>query len=134
MKNSSDTDQRLLKEMIACETGVWNALVAGDQQADNAALADDFIGIYPDGFAQKDDHLGQLAHGPTVISFALSNCRVRALGKDHALFMYRADFLRAGQADPQVMYVSSIWQRTPENWTNIFSQDTPAVGSNSVSD
>ncbi|MEM9107861.1 MAG: nuclear transport factor 2 family protein, partial [Pseudomonadota bacterium] len=66
----------LLSELEACETGVWEALVRGDKDADNAALHDDFLGVYPDGFSEKSDHVRQLDDGPSVKSFALTHCRV----------------------------------------------------------
>jgi hypothetical protein len=122
--NASDT---LLIQLTACETRVWNALIAGDQSADAAALHHQFLGVYPDGFAAKSDHADQLANGPTVTKFGLSERRVKPLGRDHALLSYRADFTRVAQNSPETMYVSSIWQRTATGWINIFSQDTPAA-------
>src|SRR5690606_14487082 len=59
----------LLAELIACETAVWQALVSGDAEADRAALAADFLGVYPDGFAGRDAHAAQLSGGPTVTGF-----------------------------------------------------------------
>ena len=113
---------------------MWEALVEGDADADAAALCDSFRGVYTDGFAGKSDHCGQLGSGPTVSSYRLSLLRARALGCDHALLSYRADFTRPGQRAPEAMFVSSIWQRQPRQgarhpaplWRNIFSQDTPA--------
>ena len=121
----SQTTTALLAALTACETAVWDALVRGDAAADAAALAGDFLGVYSDGFARKSDHVGQLANGPTVQSYTLSQCTARALGPVHALLCYRAQFLRPGQDTAEAMYVSSVWQRTDAGWINIFSQDTP---------
>ena len=118
----------LAAEIEACERAVWQALVAGDAAADAAALAADFLGLYPDGFAGRADHAGQLAQGPTVVRFALSGVQVRALGPDHALIAYRADYTRKGRDAVEAMYVSSIWRRAGAGWKNVFSQDTPATG------
>ncbi len=118
----------LLAELIACETAVWQALVSGDAEADRAALAADFLGVYPDGFAGRDAHAAQLSGGPTVTGFRLSDARLLPLGADHAILAYRADFRRTGRTDDEAMYVSSVWQRAPSGWVNIFSQDTPADG------
>ncbi len=104
---------------------MWNALVEGDQAADAAALDATFLGVYADGFAGKADHVGQLADGPTVRHFALSEITVRPLGQDHALIAYRAEFARVSSDTTEVMFVSSIWQRAGAGWVNIFSQDTP---------
>ena len=118
----------LLDELLACETAVWEALVTGDAAADAAALSADFLGVYPDGFAGKADHCGQLADGPTVARYRLTEAQVKPLGADHALLAYRARYVRVGRAEEEEMYVSSIWQRDGTGWVNVFSQDTPATG------
>ncbi len=118
----------LLDEILACEIRVWDALVSGDAAADGTALADDFLGVYPDGFAGKDCHTGQLADGATVARFALSEARVMPLGPRHVLLAYHARYVRIGRDEPEGMYVSSIWRRDDGGWVNVFSQDTPATG------
>ncbi|MGI3184424.1 DUF4440 domain-containing protein [Nioella aestuarii] len=118
----------LLEELLACESRVWEALVTGDAKADSAALSEDFLGVYPDGFAAKDSHIGQLSDGPTVLRYRLSQMRVMPLGSDHALLAYRAEYTRVGRGESEVMFVSSIWRRDGAGWINIFSQDTPATG------
>lgn len=118
----------LAAEIEACERAVWQALVDGDAAADDAALAPDFLGVYSDGFAGRADHVGQLAAGPTVDAFDLSEVRVLPLGPDHALIAYAARFTRRGRPGAETMYVSSVWRRSGAGWRNIFSQDTPAAG------
>lgn len=118
----------LMDVLIACETAVWEALVAGDAAADAAALSADFLGIYPDGFAGRGAHVAQLSDGPTVARYHLSDARVIQMGPDHALLAYRASYSRVGWDASEEMFVSSIWQRCDAGWENIFSQDTPATG------
>ena len=118
----------LLDELLAYEIRVWEALMRGDAEADSAALSTDFLGVYPDGFAAKDAHTGQLSVGPTVLSYRLSQARVKPLGPDHALLAYHAAYTRTERGDSEEMYVSSIWQRDGAGWINVFSQDTPATG------
>ena len=127
MNSEQESDDKLLIELRLCETRVWEALVCGDRQADEAALDDGFLGVYSDGFAGKADHVQQLAHGPTMKSFELSDQRVMPLGDDHAVLSYRAEFQRMNCTEPEAMYVSSIWRRSKQGWINIFSQDTPAL-------
>ncbi len=118
----------LLDELLACETRVWEALVTGDAGADAAALSVDFLGVYPDGFAAKESHTGQLSDGPTVLRYHLSEAQVKPLGPDHALLAYRAAYTRVGHENSEEMFVSSIWRRKGAGWINVFSQDTPATG------
>ncbi|MBE2275681.1 MAG: nuclear transport factor 2 family protein [Rhodobacteraceae bacterium] len=118
----------LAAEIEACERAVWQALIDGDVAADHAALAADFLGVYPDGFAGRGAHADQLSAGPTLAGFVLSDLRVRQLGPDHALISYLACYNRSGRDGSEAMYVSSIWQCHAAGWQNIFSQDTPATG------
>ncbi|MFY0660126.1 MAG: nuclear transport factor 2 family protein [Shimia sp.] len=118
-----------LKEtLLALETRVWDALVTGDGDADGALLSEDFIGVYPDGIAGKDAHTGQLDSGATVADYRLSEVQVRATGADSGLLIYRADYLRVGKTDWEVMLVSSLWEKRNGAWMNSFSQDTPLTG------
>lgn len=122
----ANKDKDLRRELEQCETKVWDALVAGDMDADAAALHEDFLGVYSSGFSPKADHVNQLKDGPTVKSYNLFELRARPLGNGHALLSYRAEFTRAQCDVSETMYVSSIWQHTAKGWINIFSQDTPA--------
>lgn len=115
----------LLDQILERERAVWDALVAGDAAADRALLAPGFLGVYPTGFAGREDHAGQLAAGPTVRSYRFSQARVLALGVDHVLLAYRAEYRRTGCDRVEGMYVSSLWQRAGQGWVNLFSQDTP---------
>ncbi|MFV1463950.1 MULTISPECIES: DUF4440 domain-containing protein [unclassified Phaeobacter] len=121
----------LLEQLLAAETAVWTALQRGDVAADRAALHPQFLGVYPSGFAGRDDHCEQLANGPTVAWFKLEQARVLSLAPDCALLAYRATYARpdqtGGDAEAAAMYVSSIWQRVDAVWINIFSQDTEAL-------
>lgn len=114
----------LQADLIAHERRVWDALVAGDADADAQLLDDSFLGIYPDGFATKADHMAQLANGPSIARYALSDLRSRSLGAQHAVLSYRADFTRTGQTEGEAMYVTSIWEQWCGGWINILSQDT----------
>ncbi|MEM9785129.1 MAG: nuclear transport factor 2 family protein [Pseudomonadota bacterium] len=117
------SESTLLDELAQCETAVWQALVDGHAAADASALHDRFLGVYPSGFADKAAHVGQLADGPTIARFALSDLR---LGPDHALLSYHARFCRPHGKDEE-MYVSSVWMRSDTGWRNLFSQDTPVA-------
>ncbi|WP_245890717.1 nuclear transport factor 2 family protein [Albidovulum aquaemixtae] len=117
-----------MREILACERHVWDALVAGDATADDAALHDGFLGVYPDGFSDKAGHVAQLADGPKVRSYELTDLRLMRFGDEHVLLAYHARFTRTLSHEREEMFVSSVWRRVPDGWINLFSQDTPATG------
>jgi hypothetical protein len=123
----SDMD---LATFVELETRVWDALRRGDADEDARLLADDFLGVYPSGFADRSDHVGQLANGPTVAEFALHEARLMVLSDDNVMLAYRAEYRRihAGVPGPlESMYITSLWSRRDGNWRNVFSQDSPGV-------
>ena len=126
---SEQDNGKLLGDLLAHEERVWQALCDGDAAADSALLAEDFLGVYPDGFATRADHAAQLERGPSIIRFTLSEARALRLGAQHGLLSYRARFLRPGRPAEEEMYVTSVWEQRGAGWINLFSQDTPASGS-----
>jgi hypothetical protein len=116
-----------IDELIGLERTVWQALVDGDPAADESMLAEDFLGVYPSGFADRDEHAAQLNDGPTVAAYELHRARMVAVGEDALLLVYQADYRRPGAAgnESESMYVSSLWCRREGRWMNVFSQDTP---------
>lgn len=116
-----------LEEAIALESSVWNALVKGDAAADGAALAPDFLGVYPSGFATRQDHIDQVADGPSIARYTITDPKLDVIAPDAFLLSYKAEFSRASTPDdPEGMFVSSLWRRRAGAWVNTFSQDTPA--------
>jgi hypothetical protein len=125
MQNKTEAQAPTIAEILALERQVWQALVSGDADADAAVLLPEFLGVYPDGFAGREEHAGQLAGGPTVAGFTLSEARLLPVGADHVMLSYRAEFRRVDRRAAEAMYVSSLWQRNEDGWRNLFSQDTP---------
>lgn len=119
-----------IDDFLRLETQVWRALADGDAEADGRMLSDDFLGVYPTGFADRTDHVGQLTEGPTVATFALHDARMLVLSETAVMLAYRAEFERSASVDASerhsTMYVSSLWCCRDERWVNVFSQDTPA--------
>lgn len=119
----------LLADLIRLETQVWQALADGDAAADRRMLADDFLGVYPTGFADRKAHVEQLTDGPTIGSFALHDARMLTVSESAVILSYRAEFKRPtsnAASGLEEMYVSSLWCRRDGAWFNVFSQDTPA--------
>jgi hypothetical protein len=115
------------EHFVNLETAVWEALANGDGAADGRLLSDDFLGVYTVGFADRATHVAQLADGPTVSDYSLSDTRLMVLSDDMVLLAYRAEFRRPGEPEPESVLISSIWQERDSGWVNIFSQDTPAA-------
>lgn len=109
------------------ETKVWEALVSGDPDADRAMLSEDFLGVYPSGFSDRDQHAGQLSGGPTMTAFTLRDTRVHLVATDVVMLSYFAEYRTPGSDRSEGMYISSLWQRREGRWWNTFSQDTPAA-------
>ncbi|MDH3303512.1 MAG: nuclear transport factor 2 family protein [Acidimicrobiia bacterium] len=121
-----------LELALELERRVWRALCTGDRDLDQAMLSEDFLGVYPTGISDRAGHVDQLADGPTVRDFRLSEARLIQLTADeHVLLCYRADWRpprSPGETEPgpvEAMYISSIWSWRADGWINTFSQDTP---------
>ncbi len=112
---------------VDLESRVWDALVSGDATADRALLSSDFVGVYPTGFADRDDHAGMLTGGPTMAEFTIRHARLIEVSASTVMLCYRADFRRAGGTQTETMYISSLWAEREGRWVNTFSQDTPAA-------
>ena len=117
---------------VDLERQVWDALVAGDADADRALLADGFLGVYPSGFGDRAGHVALLADGPTVADYEIVEPRVVRVASDHVLVAYRARYRRPDRDAAEEMYVSSLWSLVERRWYNVFSQDTPLGDAGSV--
>ena len=117
---------------VDLESGVWQALVGGDAVADAAHLSADFVGVYPSGFAGRDEHGAQLSNGPTVAEYEIARARTLVVAPGHVMLMYLARYRRPGAPSFEEMYVSSLWSLRDGRWLNVFSQDTPVGDDDSV--
>lgn len=119
-----------VRRFVALESEVWEALVAGDPEADLRLLTDDFLGVYPHGFESRSDHAAHLGHGPIVADYRIDEARIHEIATGVVLLSYRARYrgVAAGTvSDEATMYITSIWRRDGGAWRNSFSQDTPAI-------
>jgi hypothetical protein len=122
---------------VALETQVWQALVRGDADADRALLTSDFVGVYATGFADRSMHAAQLADGPTVDSYSISDTRLVRVSATAVVLCYRADYRSVRDGRPgrdETMFVSSLWTEHDGQWLNGFSQDTHAASELGESD
>jgi hypothetical protein len=115
-----------LTHFVALERQVWQALMDGDASADRRLLSDDFVGVYPSGFANRDGHVAQFVSAPTVSVYRIEHARLIEVSDDRAMLCYLAVFQRPSDEVIHRMYVSSLWCERHGTWVNTFSQDTPA--------
>src|SRR5262249_38536441 len=119
-----------LSAFVELETQVWEALRGGNADADWQLLAEDFLGVYPTGFADRSAHVGELRDGPTVADYELHDARIKVVSQDDVLLAYRADcpaLVGGERGERESMYVSSLWSRREGTWVNVFSQDCPVA-------
>lgn len=111
---------------VDLESRVWDALARGDAAADRELLSSDFVGVYPTGFADRADHVGEVSDGPSVASYAIEDARLIEVSADAVMLCYRAEYQRPGREQGETMFISSLWVQRDGRWWNTFSQDTPA--------
>lgn len=110
---------------IGLESHVWDALANGDADADLELLSADFVGVYSTGFANRADHAGQLADGPSIASYSITEAKPIEVSTDAAMLCYRASYKRPHRSVGESMFISSLWLRKDGRWRNAFSQDSP---------
>jgi hypothetical protein len=111
--------------LVDLERTVWEALRRGDPDTDRELLAPQFLGVYPSGFGDRAEHVGQLDGGPTVEAYEIADARLLTVADGHVMLSYRASYRRPGSDAMESMYVSSLWSHVDGRWVNVFSQDTP---------
>jgi hypothetical protein len=121
-----------LAALLGLETQVWDAICRGDAEADGRLLSEDFVGVYPTGFAGRAAHVAALANGPTIAEYALHDARMIVITERDAMLCYRADYRVPGSDATASMYVSSLWSERDGEWVNTFSQDTSAAAHNDM--
>jgi hypothetical protein len=110
---------------VDLESGVWDTQVSGDQHAQLELLSADFLGVYPSGFANREEHAEQLSDGPITTSYSIVDARLIEVSGNSVLLCYRADHQPFGQDETESMYISSLWVERDDRWWNTFSQDSP---------
>jgi hypothetical protein len=118
--------ERSTQFFVDLESRVWDALVSGDADAEYELLSADFLGVYPAGFATRAEHADELSDGPITRSYSIEDARLIEVAEDAVLLCYRADHQPVGSAEPESMFISSLWVERDGRWWNTFSQDSPA--------
>ena len=119
--------ERSTQFFVGLESKVWDALVAGDADADRELLSEDFVGVYPTGFATRAEHAGELSDGPSMASYTITQARLIEVSATAVLLCYRADYRGADRTEHEAMFISSLWVDRDGRWWNTFSQDSTAT-------
>jgi len=119
--------ERSTQFFVDLESGVWEAMVSGDLDAERELLSADFLGVYPSGFATRAEHLAELADGPVTVSYTIVDARLIEVSADSVMLCSRADHQPVGRDEPESMYISSLWVERDGRWWNTFSQDSPTI-------
>jgi len=91
-------DTAMIEKFVDLETGVWEALLNGDGQADAALLSADFLGVYETGFSNRTEHAAMLGNGPIVLNYQIEDARLRVVTDKAVLLSYLACYTKP--ADP----------------------------------
>lgn len=110
---------------VDLESGVWDTQVSGDPHAQLELLSADFLGVYPSGFATREEHAEQLSDGPITTSYTIVDARLIEVSESSVLLCYRADHQPSGRDETETMFISSLWVERDGRWWNTFSQDSP---------
>lgn len=126
----AEASPQLAERIRKQEIGVWEALIKKNKAADQNLLAEDFVGVYKDGFGNRTQHVGQIDEEYEVTEYRLEDVRVLQISEDSAMIVYRATCRATGtwaNDCAQPMYISSLWMNRNTEWVNVFSQDTSAA-------
>jgi hypothetical protein len=110
---------------VDLESAVWDTQVSGDEHAQRELPSADFLGVYPSGFATREEHVEQLSDGPITTSYSIVDAKLIEVSENSVLLCYRADHQPFGRDETETMYISSLWVERDGRWWNTFSQDSP---------
>ena len=97
-----------------------------------ALLTFGIVGAQAGKAPQNDIIDTAVAAGPTVADYGISDARAFRVATDHVMLAYLARYRRPNDDITEAMYVSSLWSLIEGRWHNVFSQDTPVGGPDSV--
>ena len=112
--------------LLALKAAAIRANEKGDVSFYAEYLADDAIGVTPQGVFNKQQILAALKNGG-FLSSRVEDTRAFALSDDAGMVTYRAWFEIAGGA-PREVFVSTLYRRYVGGWKGVFYQQTPLPG------
>jgi len=119
-----DDDPEIEAILVALKAAAMCATEKGDADFYASYLADNAIGVTPQGVFNKQQILQGMKNGKTFKSSKIEGSRAVALGPDAGLVTYRATFVASGEP-PVEMFVSTLYRRYHDGWKGVFYQQTP---------
>jgi len=112
--------------LLALKAAAIRANEKGDVSFYAEYLADDAIGVTPQGVFDKQQILAALKSGGFK-STKVEDTRAFALSDDAGMVTYRAWF-EIGGAPAREVFVSTLYRRYVDGWKGVFYQQTPLPG------
>lgn len=112
--------------LLALKAAAVRALEKGDVSFYAEYLADDAVGVTPQGVFTKQQMIGKLRDGG-LRSRKIEDTRAVALSDDAGLVTYRAWF-ETPEGFPHEVFVTTLYRRHVDGWKGVFYQQTPLPG------
>jgi|SRR5947209_10676841 len=114
-------------EIIAVETGVWQAAKEKDLKRFSTLVGDDAVMIFTSGVVTKSEYILSIAERD-ITSYSLRNFQVFIPAADTAIILYEASVTGIFQARPVATYKvreASVWVKRSGQWVAVLNQETP---------
>ena len=118
-----DDDPEIEAVLLALKAAAVLATEKADVGFYASYLADNAIGVTPQGIFNKQQILDGIRSGKAFHSSKIENSRAVALGSDAGIVTYRAT-LEDG-ASPTQVFVSTLYRHYHDGWKGVLYQQTP---------
>jgi hypothetical protein len=119
-----DDDPEIEAVLLALKAAAVLATEKADVGFYASYLADNAIGVTPQGVFDKQQILDGIRGGKAFHSSKIEDSRAVALGSDAGIVTYRATFETPGKP-PTQLFVSTLYRRYHDGWKGVFYQQTP---------
>jgi hypothetical protein len=113
--------------LLALKAAAIRAHEKGDVAFYAEYLADDAIGVTPQGVLDKQQILAMLRSGGGFRASKIEDTRAIALSDDAGMVTYRA-WLETPEWPAREVFVSTLYRRYADGWKGVFYQQTPLPG------
>jgi hypothetical protein len=112
--------------LLAQENAVWQAVADHRYDSFTAALARNYVGVYPDGFKDAAQELAAI-RGISLVRFQIDDFVVRSVDANDVVVTYRIDVSGTEQGHDIAgrFNISSYWHRFGRQWRIELHSETP---------